>query len=261
MYDLPPLPPPEPPPAVAPAPAPPPPAAYAYTPPPAGPAVYLSSEAIVRAPKYSLWLGGRLGLLAYAGGVYLDDPISGRVESIGNFVTPGLALEADVGARIDRRFIPYVALELGLVGAGRRFDGQSTRAGTSFFGLGFRYLAGDVDSVAFASDLSFGLRRLEVSNPSGRWAVTALEIFRLGLGAEIRLSNRLTLSPMLTLSGGSFTDVDGSIQFSPNQGDGAMGPSLQAPGGGSIPGQYATTYYAIVIGSGAHFDLFGKYSP
>jgi hypothetical protein len=212
----------------------------------------------VHAPRFSLWLGGRLGLLAYSGGLYVNDASTGAIETTGNFVKPGLGLELDAGARLERRYIPYVALELGLVGAGHRFEGSSTptTASTQFVGIGFRYLAGDVDGVSFASDISFGQRKFSVTSGSDTWSISGLEIFRLGLGAEIRIDKIFTLSPMLTISGGTLTDTSGNVQFAPGQGDGQKGPPFT--GNGSLPGWATTTYYAIFAGCGAHFDLFGK---
>jgi hypothetical protein len=254
-----------PPPSDEPSPAPPPPAPpepspdvsgptrYTYAPPPAGPRS-LSRAQRRHAPEYSLWLGGRVGVLAYSGALYISDAFSpSGIETTGNFVRPGLALEADVGVRLARRFIPYFALEVGLVGAGRRFEGTATNAATTFTGLGFRYLAGDVDSVSFASDISLGFRRFQLSNASSTWTATAFELFRLGFGAEIRLSTHFTLSPMLTLSGGSVTETSGSIAFAPNQPDGMTGPPTNG-----IPPAAQQSYFVIVLGCGAHFDLFGK---
>jgi hypothetical protein len=233
-----------------PAPPPPPGTQYVYVlpAPPVRPIDY------VHAPNYSLWLGGRLGILGYGGGVFTD-PRTNNTETTGNFVTNGLALEIDVGARIARHFIPYLAAELGLVGAGHRFDGTSAKAGTSFLGFGVRMLAGDVDSVSFISDLSFGLRSMQVSSDGSTWSASGFEILRLGLGVDIRLSNRVTLSPLLTISGGTLTDTNGSVGYAPNQGDNLSGTPF---GNGSIPQSDRTSYESIVIGCGAHVDLFGR---
>jgi hypothetical protein len=211
-----------------------------------------------------MWLGGRAGLLAYSGGLYINNQQTGAIETTGNFIRPGLGLEIDVGARLAKRYMPYLGLELGVAGAGHRFD-ATTRASTAFFGVGFRYLAGDVDTVSFASDLSVGMRQFQVANGGGTWTASGLEIFRLGLGAEVRISNYFTMSPMITLSGGTLHDTSGRVAFAPNQGDGQTGPGTILPTGaylpfaqnGSIPSGAETSYYAIVIGCGAHADLFG----
>jgi hypothetical protein len=213
----------------------------------------------VHAPRYSLWLGGRLGLLLYGGSMYFN-PQTGNDEKMGAFVTNGLALEADVGARIARRYIPYLALELGLVGPGSRFQGGGTSAsaGTSFLGVGFRFLAGNVNSVSFASDLSFGFRKFQVSNGGSTWTAQAFEFLRLGLGADIRFNDYFTISPMVTLSGGTLTDTSGSVGFAPNQSDAQTGTPSQVSNG-QIPSSWQTNYWAIVLGCGAHFDLFGAH--
>jgi hypothetical protein len=235
-----------------------PPAEYGDEAPLRGPAAHADKDQ--RAPRYSLWLGGGLGLLVYSGGLYINDPNpppgNSGIETTGNFVRPGMALQVDVGARIAWRFIPYLALEFGLVGAGRRFEGTSTSASTSFLGVGFRYLAGDIDWVSFAGDISIGLRRLQVTNSSGTWSASGLELFRLGFGADMRVSPRVTVSPMFTLSGGELTDTSGNISFAANQPDRQTGPLFVGSGG--IPAGAQQTYFAVVLGCGAHVDLFGK---
>ena len=118
-------------------------------------------------------------------------------------------------------------------------------------------LAGDVDTVSFVSDLSFGERQIQVSNGSTTWSASGFEILRLGLGADIRISSLFTISPLLTLSGGKLTDTKGSVLFAPNQGDGAPG-TPDVVNHGQIPASYQTSYEAVVVGCGAHFDLFGR---
>jgi hypothetical protein len=210
----------------------------------------------VRAPTYSLWLGGRLGVLSYGGGLYVNNRATGDLETTGNFVDTGAALEVDVGARIAKRYIPYLGLELGLMPAGHRFDGVSASAATTFVGGGLRYVAGDPDNVAFIGDVSFGFRKFAVSSQGSTWTATGVEIFRLGFGVEVRLMNQLTLSPTITLSGGTLTNTGGNVQFGPNQGDGQTSPPFA--GGASIPQDDQTSYYAVVIGCGVHADLFGR---
>jgi hypothetical protein len=195
-------------------------------------------------------------VLAYGGGLYLDNQATQAQETVGNFVRPGLAVELNVGARIERRYIPYLVGEVGLLGAGHRFDGTSAAAGTSFAGIGFRFLAGDVNGISLISDLSFGIRKFQVSLNNQTWSAMGLELFRVGVGADLRMSNLFTLSPLLTLSGGSLSSTSGGVAYAPNQGDGVTG--TPAFPGGSIPGNYQSTYYAVAIGCAAHFDLFGR---
>jgi hypothetical protein len=249
-------------PAEPPAPPPPPPGpppVYPYaTPPPGRYVVVVGPMPEVHAPRYSLWAGARAGLLAYSGGLYINNQNTGAVETTGNFIRPGLGLELDVGARLAGRYIPYVGYEYGFVQPGHRFEGATadTTAHTSFLGIGFRYMAGDIDSVAFASDLSFGVRTFSVTSGGSTWQISGLEIFRLGLGAEVRINDRFTVSPMVTLSGGSLSDTSGNVSFAPNQGDGMSGPPFN--GSGNVPGWARTSYYAVFVGCGAHVDLFGR---
>jgi hypothetical protein len=179
------------------------------------------------------------------------------VETTGNYITNGAALQLDVGARLGRRYVPYLAFELGLVGAGRRFDGgPDTSATTRFYGIGFRYTGGDVDTAGFLSDISFGVRQIEVSNVTGSYTMSAFEVLRLGLGAEIRLTHRFVISPMITFSGGVIRDTDGAIAFAPGQGDGVQTPVFRD--GAVVDSGYSETYITLTFGMGAHFDLIGK---
>jgi len=239
----------------------PPPVTYAPPPPPV---LYNEPPKYTHAPKFSLWVGGRLGIIGYGGNFYTNEqacPAGSsqsncqQPETTGNFVGNGLGLEVDIGARLAKRYIPYVALELAGMPAGHRFEGGNAKASTSFFGIGFRYLGGDVDNVAFASDLSFGVRTVQVTQGSEQYQMKAIEILRLGLGAEIRISTLFTLSPMFTLSGGVMNDTAGSITYSQaGSGDGLTHPRYQ--NGAQIGDQRG--YTVVSLACGAHFDLFGK---
>ena len=186
--------------------------------------------------------------------MYYTNATTGTEERVSSFVTNGLAPEVDLGARISRRYIPYLALELGFVGPGSRFQGTQATAGTSFVGVGFRFLMGDTSSVSFASDLSLGFRKFQVTNAGSTWTASAFEFLRLGLGADIRFTDYFTISPMITLSGGTVADTSGSVAFAPNQSDGAVGTPP-----GQIPNWAQTSYVSIVIGCGAHFDLLSSH--
>jgi hypothetical protein len=199
-------------------------------------------------------------LIVYGGGLYINDPNppvgSSGVETTGNLVRPGLAFQVDGGARLAHSFIPYLTLELGIVGAGRRFDGTATNASTRFIGAGFRYIAGNFGPVSLLGDISLGVRSFQVAGGGSTWTASGVEVLRLGFGADIRLGTRMTVSPLLTLTGGQLTDASGTIRFAPNQPDGQTAPLYGGSGG--IPSAAQQTYFAVVVGCAAHVDLFGK---
>jgi hypothetical protein len=178
-----------------------------------------------------------------------------KSETTGNFLGNGVAPELDIGARLSHRYIPYLFIEHGFMAAGHRFDGlQGASASTDFYGIGFRFLSGDPDSVAFCSDIAIGKRVVTVRNDGQSYSMSGLEIFRLGLGAEIRAATLFTIEPMLGISGGSLNDASGSITFAPNQGDNATGPRYK--NGQTIDDSKA--YVMLSLGVGVHFDVFGK---
>lgn len=208
----------------------------------------------MHAPMYSLWVGGRLSYMGFANSFFINN--RNEYETTGNFVKSGPALEIDVGARISRRYVPYVALDYAVVRSGNRFEGDDASASSTFLGLGFRASLGNVDNVAFLSDLSIGMRTVTLKNQGETFKMTALEIFRLGLGAEIRLSTLFVLSPMAYLSSSNMTDSSGSVPFSAaGSEDGLRRPSFR---NGRNISSGETGYLVLGIGCGAHFDFFGK---
>jgi hypothetical protein len=204
------------------------------------------------APKFSLYAGVNLGVIGSGGSFFTNT--TGNPETTGNLVKNGLSFEIDAGARLGYRYIPYVMWEHAFLGAGHRFDGTSTNASSDFVGIGFRLLSFDVDNVAFLSDLAVGFRSVTVANDSENFKMTSIEIGRLGLGAEIRLSTLFTLSPIARISFGQMTDSSGGISYAANQGDQQTGASFQ---GGQI--NYAPReYFVFGLGCGGQFDFFGK---
>jgi hypothetical protein len=255
---------PEAPPAPQPAPPPPPPSVqpplvpgetiYVGPPPPPPPILVVRPVTPHKhAPMFSLWTGGRLGLLGFGGFFYTNQ--LGQGETTGNFITPGLSAEANVGARLGGHYTPYLFWEHGFVAAGHRFEGETASAATDFRGVGFRYSLGNVDSVAFLSDLAIGLRTISVTAGGSTYKMSAWEIFRFGLGAEIRLTTLVTLSPLAWVSGGTMNDTSGSVMYGPGgQGDGLTSPTYV--NGQSINAQ--RSYVSVGVECGVHFDLFGK---
>jgi hypothetical protein len=207
----------------------------------------------VHAPMFALSLGARLGLMGFGGSFYNNE--LGQGETTGNFVTVGATVEADAGARLGKRYLPYLFWEHGFFGAGHRFDGESASASSDFRGFGVRYSLGDVDGVSFLSDLAIGLRTVNVSAAGSTYKMSGVEIFRFGVGAEIRFSTLFTLSPLAWVTQGSMSDTSGNVAFGPGgSGDGLTSPTYK--NGQPINDQ--RSYFAIGLGCGAHFDIFGK---
>lgn len=206
-------------------------------------------------PKFSLWVGPRLGLLAHGLGFY-GHRSGGTTETTGNFVGNGLQTQIDVGARISYHWMPYLFYERGWLARGHRFDGVSSgSASSTFYGIGIYHASGDVDSVAFVSDASFGLREIAVSDGTNTYTMSGLALFNLGFGAEIRLATLFSITPMLRLSLGSMDSTEGTVTFSPErQGDGRSEPDFK---NGETIGN-GRMYAAITLGASVHFDIFGK---
>jgi hypothetical protein len=209
------------------------------------------------APKYSLWVGARLSFVAFGFGFYENE--HGESETTGNYLKNGLAPQVDLGARISYRYMPYFFYERGFMGQGHRFEGTNTHTQTEYYGLGFQYAQGDVDSVAFLTDISIGKRVIRISNGTQEYDMSGIEFFRLGLGAEIRVKTLFTLSPLASVSTGEVTDSDGNIDFGCKQLNVTCKDGLNQPtyaNGKSIDS--SRPYVVISLGMGVHFDIFGK---
>ncbi|MFO0671039.1 MAG: hypothetical protein U0235_15665 [Polyangiaceae bacterium] len=226
----------------------------APSPPPASappPFVYEPAPLPVHAPHTAFWLGAQVGAIGYGGAFFLNQ--RNKEETSGNFVGAGGALELDVGARLNRRYIPYVLVEYAALAPGHRFD-RDTQAASSLLGVGFRFVLGNVDRAGFLADLSLAQRTIAVRRGGQEFQMRGPELFRLSLGAEVRLTNLVTLSPIMHLSGGSMAQSDGSVTYVSGQGDGETQPSFQDT---NISGSQRS-YLVVGIGCGVHFDLFGR---
>jgi hypothetical protein len=190
-------------------------------------------------------------LLGYGGAFFVNQ--LNAEETTGNIVQSGAALEANAGARLNKRYVPYVLFEYAGLRHGHRFD-QDAKAESSLLGLGFRFVIGNVDRAGLLADLSVGLRTITVRSNGQEFKMQGPEIFRLGLGAEIRFSKLFTLSPLAHLSGGSMGKSSGDLGYAPGQGDHQTKPTFLD---GSISGSQRS-YLVVGLGCGAHFDLFGK---
>ncbi len=211
-------------------------------------------EEPTHAPKYSLWLGARASLSAYSGAFYNELETSGNrtSETTGNLASPEKgfpAVQLDLGARLSKRYVPYVFWEHQFLSHGRRFFGTDGGVSSNYVGLGFRYTAFDADTVGFLTDLSAGYRWFSMNRGGETYTLSTIEFLRFGIGAEIRLATRFVLSPLAFLTAGSMTDASGTVQFN----DGtrpryAGGSQIDEPRG----------YVIVGIGCGFHTDLIGK---
>lgn len=201
----------------------------------------------VRAPRHALWVGARASWLAF-GYRFYDGP-SGQAETTGQWLKDGVAPEIDLGARLARRYVPYVFWEHGFMARGRRFEGSDASLSTNFFGGGVRYLAGDVDGLSPVLDLAIGKRSLRASSGGATFTMSGVEFFRLGLGAELRLASHATGSALVSFATGELSETDGTVLFS--RGDVKAPPYAN---GTRIALQRA--YVAVTIGGAVHFDLF-----
>jgi hypothetical protein len=199
----------------------------------------------VHAPDWALWLGVRVGAIGFGNSFY-GGP---QAATTGDLAIAGVAFEANVGARLGRRHIPYLFYEQGFYAPGRKLDDGGALPTTRFFGLGFRYVALDPDRIGFVADVAFGWRTLAVYKGRERWELGAFEPFRLGVGVEARLHTRATISLLGWVSGSVMSGSSGSITF-----DGGTHPPYE--NGAAVTNQRA--YLILGVGLAAHADLFGK---
>jgi len=168
------------------------------------------------APEYSLWLGARLGFFHPFGNAWAKCTAVDRgnfcvaTENVPwhDFAGSGPMAELDVGARLGRRHVLFLAWERASLGAGDLKDDTlgAQRAGESdFMGLGLRF-SSDPDAVGLLVEIVVGGRRFRTSWENGDELKLEEAPFesRIGVGADIRLSRALAISPLITLGGGQF---------------------------------------------------------
>lgn len=170
-----------------------------------------------RSPRRSLLVGVRAGWLLteghlwarglpYANGQYCcryeGEPWS-RVSH------PGPKLELNLGARFERFYQLFGIWEHAFLPGG---DGSSALpephdTHTNFYGLGLR-VNSDPDDVGLLLELALGYRDLHAQLGDGRELDSNLAFnARIGFGVGVRINHWLTLSPLLTFGGGSFSEL------------------------------------------------------
>jgi hypothetical protein len=215
---------------------------YVYEPPPPPPPRH-------RAPANALWVGARAGVL-FPGGYLYDagtDPYYYYGPGWSDAAGSGPVGELDVGGRFGRRYIVFAAWEHAALGTGgdsyyQDSYGAQTSAKTDFAGVGFRW-SSSPDEVGLALELGLGYRWFKERWAAGyRYNMEGFGEFRFGLGADIRASRLVSLSPMLMISEGVFNDRE----------FGTPGQPLQ-----SIP-SYSAAHQTVTLTLGGHFDLFSS---
>jgi hypothetical protein len=207
-------------------------------------------------PNYSLWLGVGAGWTLPFGDVWgscVGFDSFGRCAAVTgvpthDYVAQGPALELDLGARVARNYNIYGLWEHSWLGAGSATSanrGQPDHAESDFLALGIR-VSTDPEQLGFVLDIAVGTRRMRAVWADGTELQMTDAPFetRLGLGADVRLNESWSLSPMLYLGLGSF----GKVQWvNP---DGTVQAATQ-------PGDVALTHGWVGIQMAAHVDAFG----
>jgi hypothetical protein len=207
-----------------------------------------------QAPREALWFGARLGWWVPFGDLWGDcveyDSYGCRTVAavpFDDYASSGPMFELDVGARLGRNYNVYALWERAQLGAGSNdVDGKQKRAETDFWGLGLR-LSTDPDDLGMLIDLAVGVRRFRTIYDSGaelRLSDAPFES-RLGLGADIRLGPKFSLSPLLTLGLGSFAKADW-VGTDNTIRDAVADDTARM------------THGWLTLQLGAHFDLFGR---
>ncbi len=205
-----------------------------------------------RAPKYALTLGARVGWLIPSGNLWHDGFIVDRIcclyesRAWDDVASPGPMLELDAGARISRNYVVFGFWEFASLGkgdvVGDEFGGQS-RGQTHHIGAGMRF-SSNPDDLGIILEIALGWRRFQAEWEGGT-KLTATDDFlstRIGLGMEWRVSRSFTLTPMATIGGGVFEEIE--WEFADGSKAGAFGDLS------------STAQHTIgTLQVGGHFDL------
>jgi hypothetical protein len=219
------------------------PSPYVYEPPPPSP--------IGRSPWNALWLGARVGALFPFGDAYATsrDTRYDDGEEWSGLATGGPSIEGDVGMRFARHYIVYGFWDHAFMGKGSdpswrtsapTYFGDQDSATTDFTGLAFRW-SSRPERVGLVLDLGLGYRWFREKWSSGaKMTLEGFGEFRFGVGADIRVARLLTLSPLFSVTSGTFTDRK------------LRGPGVPDTDIQSFAGSHGT----VTLSVGGHVDLF-----
>jgi len=206
------------------------------------------------APKYSFWLGARLGWFIPFGDLWAQGvPDSqGFINLTGvpwsDYASSGPMFELDVGARLGRNYNLFLTWERASLGTGELApdaNGGQQNGDSDFYAIGLR-VSSDPDKVGFLTEIAIGARRFHAVWADG----TELQLTdapfeaRLGLGADIRLGPLFSLSPLITVGIGGFGTAEAVAP------DGTRTDAM---------GQYdeRTGHGWLTFQLGGHFDIAG----
>jgi hypothetical protein len=173
------------------------------------------------APKYSFWLGPRVGWFVPFGSVFYRCAPNSFGECNYNavdwndYASSGPMFEIDAGARLGRNYTLFLLWEHAALGAGddesyEKAQGGLDSASTDYFGLGLR-VSSDPNKIGFLTEINLGARRFRAKYANGTELQFTQDVpleLRLGLGADIRLSRLFSLSPLITLGIGRFDTIE-----------------------------------------------------
>lgn len=210
------------------------------------------------APRMSLWLGARLGYFVPFGDIWGRCSSSGysacdRIEGtkFSDVASSGPMVELDVGMRLGRNYMLYLGWERAQLGAAdgpspdSSYGSRQSRADSDFVAVGFR-LSANPDDLGLVLDLAIGARRFRgVYEGATELQLTDAPMeSRLGIGADIRINRKFSLSPMLTLGLGSFGKADWVTRDTVES---------------AMPlGSDRLTHGWLTLQIGGHFDIAGK---
>lgn len=176
------------------------------------------------APRTAMVLGVRAGLFVPLGSLWArctncnaastDQYVNLQGVPWRDYSTSGPMFELDAGARLSRNYVVFALWERAELGAGNGdpeggFSGHASHGDTDFWGVGIR-ASSNADRIGFVTELAVGYRRARAKWDDGSELQLTDAPFegRLGLGADFRLNQYVTLSPMFTLGVGSFGKIE-----------------------------------------------------
>ncbi|HEX7451213.1 MAG TPA: hypothetical protein VF294_02970, partial [Polyangiaceae bacterium] len=207
------------------------------------------------APRTSLWLGARAGVFIPFGNAWsrgtrdAADNLNYKGVPWSDYVSSGPMFELDVGARLSRNYNVFALWEHAELGGGSGDVGgnapKSKSGDTDFWGAGIRATS-DPDRIGFITELAVGWRLARAKYDDGSEVQFTQAPFeaRLGLGAEFRLNEFVSLSPMFTLGVGSFDKVEHK-----------MGHTIEDQKSGD---DFADGHAWATLTFGGNFDVLGS---